>query len=1020
MLFATNFWALLLSLFMLGITTQAQQTVAKGSTDEGSDELTVKGTSYALIIGISQYKEPRLRLNVADADAALFANFLLETKRVTADNMQVLLNKDANSAAVNRAVQTLRNKKLKEGDEVLIYFSGHGDIQRSTDTSTKGYIGYLLCSDVNTDRAYAGAQGTLSFKDLNETVEQLTRQGVLVNLVLDACHSGQTINEEGANLLSESALVSFRNTVRYLSCGPKQRSYENKELGHGYFTYYLVQGLIGLADILPTDNEVNVAEISIFTLNQVSASTQKQQAPNISGPAISTVVMQIPPEFKSIGFERLRTSSARLLQQDVIAARSLSPERLPGLTKPDSLQQQLLTAWNQLWQQPQQTLAALHLYKQYQLNKALPADWLEQMRFRLVERLSVDPQEAVNTILLGKNSLPPASYFANAAEKSKAILALLDSTDYGYRVQQIYSRYLEAYSYLRARNFRQYLQAQRLLHEALQLEPDAAFVLHALGRLAEYQNNYSLAEQYYRKAIELIPTWTYPRSSLGNVLRDQNRYREAQLVFEEVIRLAPQFSWPYNNLANVYYDLKRYREADRLYRYSIAIDSLDVSIEYSNLGLVHRDRGNIREAESFFRKSMAADSYFVYAYHHLAQLYKKVNARVTAELLVRSVALEPFYSNTLTELADYYREGPNPVLWQKADSLYQQAISNNPFDPWAYAGRAWLLAKQKDTSGALQLFGEAIRINPEKPAAYTNLGGFYQSARQYTEALQYYRKSLELSPYHWTGYQWMHETYLRMRQRDSAVYILQQARAYFEDNPELFNLLGNYYFSRGQYDSAAVYYNYTLQADSNYANAYGNLAYTDLELNRFDEALRYFYKAHTTDPLLFSMKQLALTLIDKADNLLLARETAAAEQLLQQGLNWMDVKQYSFFIKAASVYYLNGKYEKAIPLLERLLSDTLLTESFRYRILQLQGWCLLDKGNGKEAFSRFEQSLRYTPNPSYLGLAAALLAQQQITAAKNWIEKENKSNSNWKEAGRWHNSYSAATRLLLQQLKEWE
>ncbi|HMO33084.1 MAG TPA: tetratricopeptide repeat protein [Lacibacter sp.] len=996
----------------------AQPPGSKGSS-ENEEPVVAAGTTYALVIGISLYDAPRIRLNAADKDAALYARFLQETPKVEPRNLLLLLNRDANSHAVNQAVRQFKTLPLKKGDEVIIYFSGHGDIQLSTDTSTKGYVGYLLCSDVNVDRAYTGAQGTLSFRDLNDAVEHLTGNGVQVSIILDACHSGQTINEQGADLLSEGALSSFRNTIRYLSCGANQRSYENKELGHGFFTYYLVKGLLGEADNSPADNKIRVNELNLYVYNQVLQESQERQEPTINAPSGGKVVMQVAPEMKALTFQRLQENALQQIVAVNVKGKSLANGTdAPWLSPLTVAQQALLEQLNTKiatadWQ------GAVDLQQQWTKKKQLPADWLRHTKLRLTQQLGSDPQQAVNTILLGKNNLPPAHYFKAAADKSYLLLQLLDTADYGYRVYAIYARYLEAYSYLRSRNFRQYERAKSLLHEALRLEPDAAFVLQALGRVAEYQNDYPLAEQYYRRAIELIPTWTYPRSSLGNVLRDQNRYREATEVFEEVIRLAPQFSWPYNNLANVYYDLKRYREAERLYRYSIEIDTVDVAVEYSNLGLVYRDRGNIREAENYFRQSMAADSQFVYTYHHLAELYKKVNARVTTELLERSVELEPFYSSTLTELADYYREGPNAVLWQKADSLYRLAISNNPYDPWAYAGRAWLLAKQKDSTGALQLFREAVRVNPGKPAAWTNLGRYYQNSRRYPEALEHYRKSLSISPFYWTAYQWMHETYLRQRKADSAVWILQQARVYFEENPDVYNLLGNYYYTSGLYDSAAVYYNYTLQADSNYALAYSNLAYTELELNRFSEAVRYFQKAHATDPLLHSMKQIAVALMDRSDNLLLARKPAAAGELLHAAVGWIEYKQFGFYIKASTLYYLNGKPAAAIPLLQRMLADSSLTDSFRYRVLQLLGWCYLDGGDVKDAFARFEQSLRYSPNPSYLGMAAVRLVQQQPSAAKEWLEKENKSNSNWKDAGRWRTNYSAATQLLLQQLKEW-
>jgi len=43
-------------------------------------------------------------------------------------------------------------------------------------------------------------------------------------------------------------------------------SQESDELGHGYFTYYLIEGLKGRADI-SNDGEVDIDEITLWSWN---------------------------------------------------------------------------------------------------------------------------------------------------------------------------------------------------------------------------------------------------------------------------------------------------------------------------------------------------------------------------------------------------------------------------------------------------------------------------------------------------------------------------------------------------------------------------------------------------------------------------------------------------------------------------------------------------------------------------------------------------------------------------------
>lgn len=1014
------FYKLLLSsVLFLFLTLPAIAQQAKGSSEDVAVTEEMK-TTYAVVIGISDYESPRLQLNAADKDAALFARFLLETKKASKENIQLLLNRQASSQSVNAAIRSLMQLKIKSGDEVIIYFSGHGDIQKSKDTANKdGYTGYLLCSDVNVERAYTGAQGTLSFKDLNEAVSFLTQHNVQVSLVLDACHSGQTVNEEGANLLSESALTSFRNTIRYLSCGANQRSFESEQMGHGFFTYYLVQGMMGAADNSPADNKIKVNELNIYVYNNVYEESKEKQEPNIGASSGGKIVMQISPEIKSIAFEQLKQNALLEIKESTVAARSAGIEENTLLTQLSTSQKQLLQQLNNYLKNSQPDYQkATSLYRSFINQQLFPADWLRYIKQKLVLQFGIEPQQAVNEVLKGKNNPPPASYFKSAAEQSNLLLSLLDTSDYGYKIYYIYSRYLEAYSYLRGKNYKMYPTAKKLLHEALIAEPDAAFVLHALGLVAEYQNDFTLAEKYYRQAIELIPTWTYPRSSLGNALRSQGKYNEAIKVFNEVIRLAPSFSWPYNNLGTVYLDLKQYKEAERLFNYSISIDTLDAACEYNNLGLIYSDRGNVKAAEEFYLRSIKKDSLFVYAYQNLADLYLKVNARKTSELLAKSVNLEPYFASGINELADFYKDGTSTTDWKTADSLYSLAISYNPYETWGYAGKAWTKMQLKDTASALRLFKECLRINPDKASSYGYYGQFFQYTKQYRQAISWYKKALNINPYYGEGYEWTFECWMKLNKPDSALNILKMALPYFNQNPDLYNLWGNFFYAEGNYKEAVNQYAKALTSDSSYAHAYGNLAYTSLEINDFANAVNYFKKANENDPLLFPFADIAVDLIDKADNLLLAEKPTEALTLFSLAADLIPKDEYAFHLKNAALQYINGQYKKAVPLIDHMLQNNDLPPSYRYLFLQQLGWCYIDAGDYEKAITSFETSFNSSANPSYIGIAVALFASNQKEKVKQWLLKEKQQNINWKESEKQKLMYSNNSMQLLQQLKQ--
>jgi uncharacterized caspase-like protein len=60
----------------------------------------------------------------------------------------------------------------------------------------------------------------------------------------------------------------FEQSIKFLSCGPNELSYESSELKHGYFTYYLIKGLAGEADS-NRDSKIQYNEIDNYLYDKV-------------------------------------------------------------------------------------------------------------------------------------------------------------------------------------------------------------------------------------------------------------------------------------------------------------------------------------------------------------------------------------------------------------------------------------------------------------------------------------------------------------------------------------------------------------------------------------------------------------------------------------------------------------------------------------------------------------------------------------------------------------------------------
>ena len=145
------------------------------------------GTNHALIIGINRYAHHRdLKTSVNDANAV--AGVLQEKYFFKKRNIILLKDAQATKSNIMKSLLDLVASKVKQGDNVLIYYAGHewfNDILKSgywvTTEATKDSVTYL-----ENDAVY-------------KVIVALDRKGVQhVLLVSDSCFSGSFTKDHRA------------------------------------------------------------------------------------------------------------------------------------------------------------------------------------------------------------------------------------------------------------------------------------------------------------------------------------------------------------------------------------------------------------------------------------------------------------------------------------------------------------------------------------------------------------------------------------------------------------------------------------------------------------------------------------------------------------------------------------------------------------------------------------------------------------------------------------------------------
>ncbi|HYM09931.1 MAG TPA: tetratricopeptide repeat protein, partial [Bryobacterales bacterium] len=225
--------------------------------------------SYALVVGISQYKNlPQRSLQYADRDAEAIYSILIspEGGNFRAENVHKLIGPEATLAALRREIEGWLPSVAKPDDRVLLYFAGHGFVFNG-----KAYLApYDLVPD---DIAATGYP-----MDTLGNVVGTRIQARYKVLLTDACHSGAIAPDNQA--LNRSLLDLHTSLYSLTASRDRESSFESADWGggHGIFTYYVVKGLEGEAD-QNGDGIVTADELAEYVHRNVREATNARQNP---------------------------------------------------------------------------------------------------------------------------------------------------------------------------------------------------------------------------------------------------------------------------------------------------------------------------------------------------------------------------------------------------------------------------------------------------------------------------------------------------------------------------------------------------------------------------------------------------------------------------------------------------------------------------------------------------------------------------------------------------------------------
>jgi len=238
---------------------------------------------WAVVIGVGRYESPdipKLRYTVPDAEAIY--QVLTGPAGFKKEHVLLLTDKTERKPTLRNikwALGTFLSRSAKKDDTVLIYFAGHGAPEvDSRGVERDGFSKYLVPTDAEPDDLFSSA---LPMDDIQTIFARIEAERVVV--FLDSCYSGAAGGRTFASKKTRSGhlddlflerLARSKGRAILTASRPAEVSIELPELGHGIFTYYLVQGLKGAGD-LNRDGIVTLQELYEYIEQEV---TKKSRA----------------------------------------------------------------------------------------------------------------------------------------------------------------------------------------------------------------------------------------------------------------------------------------------------------------------------------------------------------------------------------------------------------------------------------------------------------------------------------------------------------------------------------------------------------------------------------------------------------------------------------------------------------------------------------------------------------------------------------------------------------------------
>lgn len=265
--------------------------------------------------------------------------------------------------------------------------------------------------------------------------------------------------------------------------------------------------------------------------------------------------------------------------------------------------------------------------------------------------------------------------------------------------------------------------------------------LSKLGRSYLRKHQYSEAEAAFREALEIDPQNAYILVGLGDTTREMKKYEESIAYYERVLEFDSINVFALRGIGDSYRGILQHKRAIPYWMRYLDCNKDDIYVMV-RLAESFNKTGNFDKAEAFYLRALGVNSEDKYALLGLGSLYYKVEDDEKAlDYFDKLLRLDDSYVAVLTMVGNIYRRRKE---YEIAAEYYERATSIESWNSFALYGLGDCQRGMENLDKAVYWWSKILEHEPHNQDLLTRVGDAMLNLDRFDQSLEHYIRSLQV------------------------------------------------------------------------------------------------------------------------------------------------------------------------------------------------------------------------------------------------------------------------------------